>query len=398
MTRFATAAWLAILLLGACAVPSRPLPAQTASGKTCRLAPNDGPVLTERGIGGTGISPGPAAGEAATRLADRGIGGTGIIGTITGFASVCVNGLEVAYDAATPVQVDDSPARAEDLRAGELAVIEAGGTSPDLAARTIVVRHEVLGPVEAVEDDGARLKVAGQTVTLSPRTRGATVVRPGEWIAVSGSRDETGNIAATRIDAPSPGTVIVHGRLEMSGLVWRIGTLELRLTGQTDLPPPGRDVVAAGRYQSGVLVVSALAPDRLAADPAGYFGPGIARLVIETEVSVADGWIRLGTAARVKAPGFAPRAPGRAIIEMERRGGVFVPTDLTAPPGAGESPAGPAPAFGPAPLPSHAPGAGTRPFAPSPPFGPADGAGGAGGPAGGLGMGPAPFGGGGPRH
>ena len=49
-----------------------------------------GAVAARPGLGGTGISEG-------------GIGGTGIVGVITGFASICVNGVEVQFDASTPV-------------------------------------------------------------------------------------------------------------------------------------------------------------------------------------------------------------------------------------------------------------------------------------------------------
>lgn len=356
MNRLSAFAWLSVVLLASCA-PSRP-PAGEAAAPLCRLAPNDGPLkdiaapdIADRGIGGTGISPDP-------RLADRGIGGTGIVGTITGFASVCVNGLEVTYDPATPVQIDDTPAPATDLRAGDTAVIEA---APDLAARTIAVRHEVVGPVEAVEADGSAMTVAGQRVKRTPGTRGGTAARPGAWVAVSGSRNASGEVLATRIDPAAPGTVIVHGRLEISGVVWRIGAMTLRLTAPADLPPPGAEVVAKGRYESGILVVDSLAPDRLAGDPALYFGPGVTSLVIETTVGVADGWMVLGSATRLKAEGFVPRAPGVAIIELERRGGGFVPTGLAAPPGIGEGRLGLAPAFEAAPMPPSSRPAGSAP-------------------------------------
>lgn len=49
------------------------------------------------GIGGTGISADSGIGGTGQQ-AQEGIGGTGIIGVITGFASVCVNGLEILYD------------------------------------------------------------------------------------------------------------------------------------------------------------------------------------------------------------------------------------------------------------------------------------------------------------
>src|SRR5580698_2173075 len=71
----------------------------------------------DRGIGGTGApSNGPA-------MADRGIGGTGIVGTITGFGSVFVNGLEVAYAPGTPMTVDGVAEPDAALRVGQLEAI-----------------------------------------------------------------------------------------------------------------------------------------------------------------------------------------------------------------------------------------------------------------------------------
>jgi hypothetical protein len=60
---------------------------------------------TKGGVGGTGKSERPAnGGVGGTGLQAGGVGGTGIVGTITGFGSVCVNGLEVEYDHSTPVR------------------------------------------------------------------------------------------------------------------------------------------------------------------------------------------------------------------------------------------------------------------------------------------------------
>src|SRR5579875_1068294 len=70
--------------------PARPSPAM------CRVGPDGGPLVSDRGIGGTGA---PVSGSAVadrgiggtgapTQFAERGLGGTGIIGVVTGFASV----------------------------------------------------------------------------------------------------------------------------------------------------------------------------------------------------------------------------------------------------------------------------------------------------------------------
>src|SRR6478672_4336646 len=63
-----------------------PAPVAPASaGPLCRVGANGGPILADRGIGGTGVSSDPS------RFTDRGIGGTGIgtqipISVVRGFS------------------------------------------------------------------------------------------------------------------------------------------------------------------------------------------------------------------------------------------------------------------------------------------------------------------------
>ena len=165
-------------------------------------------MTADRGIGGTGAPPvqqadrGIGGTGAPMQVADRGIGGTGIIAVITGFASVCLAGQEVALAPDVPVSIGDQPASVDALRAGQVAVVDAAGTAPSLQARRIAIRYEVSGPVDSVNGD--QLVVAGQTVAVSSTTWGARPAR-GDWVSVSGLRRPDGVIMATRIDRAEPG-------------------------------------------------------------------------------------------------------------------------------------------------------------------------------------------------
>ncbi|UUZ77687.1 DUF5666 domain-containing protein [Polaromonas sp. P1(28)-13] len=75
-------------------------------------------------LGGTGISEG-------------GIGGTGIVGVITGFASICVNGVEVHFDAGTPVSDNGQPGSARQLAVGQVVAVRAAGAGAEVSARNI---------------------------------------------------------------------------------------------------------------------------------------------------------------------------------------------------------------------------------------------------------------------
>ena len=335
---------LALALVGACL----PLAAMSAS---------------DRGIGGTGAPTNTAPSNTAPSgpaIADRGIGGTGIVGVITGFGSVFVNGLEVAYSPATPVTVDGAPDPDSVLRVGQLAAIVASDDH-GLHAVSIDVRHEVSGPVTSVTagdgTGGSMLVVAGQRVAIDSGTDGLQTVRPGDWVAVSGLRGPGGVIAASRIDQRTPGTVLVRGPATPRARDWRIGDLSV-------LPPngaivaPGASITARGNLVSGRLSATTAVPDVLSSDPAAFFGGHVQRMVIESYVSAADGRVRLGRGW------FASRARGvvvlggahRAVVELERGArGDFVATRLR----------GPARQFGPdrrrSPGPPHAE---PRPFGP----------------------------------
>ena len=328
MRRLAARGLAAVLVAataGSCAPRRADTPAlvtRPATPALCQVGPDGGPVdavvrpgqtVAERGIGGTG-----APGRLATQVAERGIGGTGIIGVITGFGSVCVNGEEVALAASVPVSVDTASATPAVLRAGQLVALEAGG--PDggtLAARSVQVRHEVSGPVETV--DPGRLRVAGQDVVVTADTWGTSAARrPGDWVEVSGLRRPDGTIEATRIDPRLPGPVLVHGTLRVEGGRLRIGQLVLAAN-PAAVTPVDSEVTASGILLGAELNVTTLEPDRLAIDPGTYFGPGVTTLLVEGFVSTDGGGLRLGRAALAAGRGF-DAAPGRAVVTFSRTG------------------------------------------------------------------------------
>ncbi|MGO1077998.1 DUF5666 domain-containing protein [Inquilinus sp. CA228] len=301
---------LALALLAACSSagpgdrPAAPAPA-TATKE----------AVAERGIGGTGITSGP--------VEDRGMGGTGIVGVITGFGSIWVNGIEVEFDAATPVQIDGQSApRGDVLKVGQVAVVTAAGSGSRLDARSIAIRHEVSGPVEAVESNGSVLRVAGQRVTFAGQVWGdAATPRVGDWVAVSGLAGPDGGIVATRIDRREPGRVTVHGTLSGTAAAPRIGTLALR-PGARLGAGIGQEVMVTGRYADGVLVPESVSRDALAADPSGWFGRSVTRLVIESYASAAPGGLRWGrglSAPAVGSFGALGAQPQRTIVEFQRQ-------------------------------------------------------------------------------
>lgn len=98
------------------------------------------PAVGDSGIGAPG---GPS-------LADRGIGGTGgtaIVGAVTGFGSILVNGFEIDSTRVSSIQVDGVPASAASLQVGQVAQVVVRLDPNGLVAGTVTVEHEVVGPV-----------------------------------------------------------------------------------------------------------------------------------------------------------------------------------------------------------------------------------------------------------
>ena len=98
------------------------------------------------GIGGTGAPLADGIGGTGAPLAD-GIGGTGarrapaarvgVVGVVTGFGSICVNGLRLQYDRSATVSENGRPAGTAALAVGQFVSIEAERVGDALIARDI---------------------------------------------------------------------------------------------------------------------------------------------------------------------------------------------------------------------------------------------------------------------
>jgi len=144
------------------------------------------------GIGGTGKQ----------LASESGIGGTGkqpvgIIGTITGFGSIFVNGIEIEYDENTPFSIDGKPSPLQQLAIGDVVEVLTTDGKDFTHAEAINLRHEVIGKVESVEAETFSFSIDGQSI-IQP-INSARMPAIGTWLAVSGHRVDEQNIIATRI-------------------------------------------------------------------------------------------------------------------------------------------------------------------------------------------------------
>jgi len=166
------------------------------------------------GLGGTGM-PAQAGG----------IGGTGIVGIITGFASICVNGVEVHYDADTPVTDNGQPGQASALAVGQLVVVNAAGTGDQVQARRVALLHVAIGPLQAVNPATGTFQLLGQRGQASVATSLAGL-QPNQWVRVSGQRDANGDIVATHVQAIAP-----QAQAQLLGTLAQVGKDQFTVTG-----------------------------------------------------------------------------------------------------------------------------------------------------------------------
>lgn len=290
-------------------------------------APDDGGIggtgahPDDGGIGGTGARPGDPDD-------DGGIGGTGItaqgdtgvIGVITGFASICVGGVEVHYDAQSVVTIDDRAATTRELAVGQVVEVVAAGTGGEVTARQIAVRHVVAGPVTRVDVERGEVDVVGQTVRLTADTRGdAADVAVGTTVAVSGMRQADGAVVASRLTRTESSVAAVQGALDsLDGERAVVAGTLVRLS-EAGTVAVGDEVRVVGRWENGAIVA-----DAMRALPRVPFGGRVARLEVEGYVAPGrPGQLRVGPYAfdltDRDAPPFAATERVRVVATIEDR-------------------------------------------------------------------------------
>ena len=335
MARLFSLLLLAILSTGAlanpCATGGRPFPVGDGSGTGGTGLKSD--QSDGSGVGGTGHRDGSGSGGTGQQAHDgrgtggtgqqardsSGTGGTGVVGVITGFGSICVNELEIHYDAKTPVSVNGQSGRAEQLAVGQMVAVRAVGKGADLHARHIQVRHALVGRVEAVNQDG-RLKVWGQWVSPPRMAR----VQPGERIKVSGYRVDAKHVVASRIDPAQAGEPdLLTGEVEWSEVgEAQVSGVRISLPDGANRPQPGQEIRASGRAEVG-----GLRAERIEADGLRGFMDKLDRLNVKDRLgpSGQPGKLRVGGVefsldanTRVKGASVRELQPGR-LVQIEAR-------------------------------------------------------------------------------
>jgi len=144
-----------------------------------------------------------------------GIGGTGVTssGTITGFGSIFVNGVEYDTSSVNSVIINDNPANAASLKLGMVVTVRGTLDASDTTmgtANSISAVIEVEGPIAATpvfdsNTDTRTFTVLGRTVIAAPSTFydggiDYASMNKDDVVDVSGYLDTSGVLHATRIE------------------------------------------------------------------------------------------------------------------------------------------------------------------------------------------------------
>lgn len=164
------------------------------------------------GIGGTGKQR-VAENNSGSGLGGTGIHTTGILGTVTGFGSIFVNGIEVEYDENTAFSIDGKSSNLQQLAIGDVVEVLTTDENTYTHAKAINLRHEVIGEVESIDPDTFSFSINGQSV-IQPINR-VRMPAVGSWVSVSGFRIDDKNIISTRVTAATPGQTLLRSSTEL---------------------------------------------------------------------------------------------------------------------------------------------------------------------------------------
>jgi len=238
------------------------------------------PLLLITGVGLSSCGGGGGGGGGFAGVGGGGIGGTGITstGTIDGFGSIFVNGVE--YETGdSEVSLDGKSASEAGLRLGMVVTVR-GTLNDDRTTGTaeqVTFDDEVQGPVSVIEPgpdgDSLLLTVLGVKVIVE---RTGTVfddvtfdtLAVGDLVEVSGFVDESQRIRATRVEKQSdfvPGASEIELKGIVSGLTsttFNLGDYVVDFSGAdlTDVPggalTEGMSVEVHGTLADSLIVAS----------------------------------------------------------------------------------------------------------------------------------------------
>lgn len=192
----------------------------------------------------------PSFSQTSENPVEGGIGGTGIVGLLTDFGSLYVNGRYIQTDADTEYSDGFGRLRKSDLRVSQSLTIEANASANGLLARRVHVTYPVVGRIDAVLRQGRALLINGVEVRLPQTLRGFDV---GDRVAVSGLwRGQS--VEASLLEQARSNSDLVSGDVSRSGLAITVGATKVQRTGALQ---NGSFATIIGRFDPARLILRA---------------------------------------------------------------------------------------------------------------------------------------------
>lgn len=171
------------------------------------------------GIGGTGL----------IDNGDSGIGGTGVVGVITGFGSIWVNGVRIAVDEQTRLLTPWGDMSVQDLAVGHQVALQTEADSNRPLNNQLKILMPLNGEISGLNKEKGYFILLGQTVHFSPETQVATELKLGQKVTVSGFYQADSNWLATRVERARSDTAYMQQNV--APIEWAPTTHQLLIQG-----------------------------------------------------------------------------------------------------------------------------------------------------------------------
>ena len=168
-------------------------------------------------------------------VAEGGVGGTGIsTGSLTGFGSIFVNGVEFDVGSAEFIRDGNNSFSESDFNIGEYVVVNGTVNADGLTgtASKVIFEDIVEGVVTSASTDNVSINVLGQKVISDKLTvfigfKLLTDLLPGNVVEVSGFRNAAGEINATGILLKENAFIEGATEFELNGKIKTVDTTSL---------------------------------------------------------------------------------------------------------------------------------------------------------------------------
>ncbi len=163
-------------------------------------------TLPTSGFGGTGYK--PSSGFGGTGKTSSGFGGTGIVGTVTQFGSIWVNGIEVDY--AQNTQISSDLLEKDTLKLGQQVVLETLPLTDKTVTKKIHIYYPIAGEITHVGKEKITINHRYYIKTNQAKMDKDLRLEKGNFVAINGFSEAPQNWTATRISHNRQQKVFYH--------------------------------------------------------------------------------------------------------------------------------------------------------------------------------------------